>query len=98
MSSFVPSQHSRLIPARSYSSEAWEQKRMIISQLYRDEARSLNNVLVVLAQEHDFRPTPAMLKKRITKWSLDRKRKQLDMLVALRLASQREALGKETIF
>jgi hypothetical protein len=34
---------------------------MIISQLYRDEARSLNDVLVILAQEQDFRPTYASL-------------------------------------
>lgn len=39
-----------------------------------------------------------MIKKRITKWSLDRKHKQQDMLVALRLASQREAQGKDTAF
>ena len=39
-----------------------------------------------------------MLKKRIAKWSLDRKRKQSDMLVALRLAFQREAQGKKTVF
>lgn len=60
MASFVP-QPSRLIPARSYSPEEWEQKRTIISQLYRDEARSLNHVLVILAQEHGFRPTHASL-------------------------------------
>ena len=57
MASLVPSQPGRHIPARSYSAEAWEQNRMIISQLYRDEARSLNDVLVILAQEYDFRPT-----------------------------------------
>ena len=39
-----------------------------------------------------------MLKKRIAKWSLDRKHKQSDMLFALRLASQREAEGKKTVF
>ncbi|KAF2177096.1 hypothetical protein K469DRAFT_604656, partial [Zopfia rhizophila CBS 207.26] len=97
MALFVPSQPSRLIPARSYSSEEWEQKRTIISQLYRDEARSLNDVLVTLAQEHHFRPTYATL-KRIAKWSLHRNRKHTDMLLALRLASQREAQGKKTIF
>ena len=39
-----------------------------------------------------------MLKRRIAKWSLERKRKKSDMLAAIRLASQRQAQGKETIF
>ena len=39
-----------------------------------------------------------MLKKRITKWDLDRNHKHADMLCALRLAFQREAQGKKTVF
>jgi hypothetical protein len=46
-----------LTPAQSYSPEVWEQKRLIITQLYRDEAKSLHDVRVILAQQHDFRPT-----------------------------------------
>jgi hypothetical protein len=40
----------------------------------------------------------AMLKKRIKKWSLDRNKKHADMLVALRLALEREAMRKKTVF
>jgi hypothetical protein len=37
----------------SYSKEEWEQKRPIITQLYRDEEKSLDHVRSVLAQrEH----------------------------------------------
>ena len=39
-----------------------------------------------------------MLKKRIQKWDLDRNHKQADMLYALRLAFQRQAQGKKTVF
>jgi hypothetical protein len=39
-----------------------------------------------------------MLKKRIKKWDLVRKHKQADMLCALKLAFQREAQDKKTIF
>ena len=39
-----------------------------------------------------------MLKKRIKSWDLDRNHKQADMLYALRLAFQREAQDKKTIF
>lgn len=39
-----------------------------------------------------------MLKKRIKKWYLERKHKHADMLFALRLALEREAKGKKTVF
>jgi hypothetical protein len=39
-----------------------------------------------------------MLKKRINKWSLDKKRKRADMLGALRIALEREAQGKGSVF
>jgi hypothetical protein len=39
-----------------------------------------------------------MLKKRIKKWDLERKNKHTDMLFALRLALDREAKGKKTVF
>ena len=39
-----------------------------------------------------------MLKKRIHRWDLDKKHKEPDMLVALRMALAREAQGKKTIF
>lgn len=39
-----------------------------------------------------------MLKKRINKWNLDKKRKEADMLGALRVVLEREAQGKKSIF
>ncbi|PMD39616.1 hypothetical protein L207DRAFT_583479 [Hyaloscypha variabilis F] len=85
----------------SYSKEEWEQKRPIITQLYRDEEKSLDHVRSVLAQQ-SFRPTEdfsaAMLKKRIKKWDLDRKHKQPDMLYAVKIALERESQGKKTAF
>lgn len=39
-----------------------------------------------------------MLKKRIGIWNLDKKHKELDMLVGLRIALAREAQGKKTTF
>jgi hypothetical protein len=46
-----------LTPAQSYSSEEWEQKRSIITHLYRDETKSLYDVRIILVQQHAFRPT-----------------------------------------
>jgi hypothetical protein len=42
--------------AQAYSSAEWEQKRQIITQLYRDEEKSLRDVMFVLAQQL-FHPT-----------------------------------------
>ena len=39
-----------------------------------------------------------MLKKQIKSWDLDRNHKQADMLYALRVALQRAAQGKKTVF
>jgi hypothetical protein len=99
---------------RSYAAEEWEKMRLFITQLYRDEAKPLHIVQVILAQNHEFRPrqvpcsklwaklltyfSASMLKKRIRKWELDRNKKNADMLFALKLAFDREAMGKKTVF
>ncbi|KAE9372648.1 hypothetical protein N431DRAFT_457350 [Stipitochalara longipes BDJ] len=82
---------------QSYSADEWEQKRSIITQLYRDENTCLDHVRSILAQQ-EFRPTAVMLKKRIKKWNLDRNHKQADMLHAVRVALERQSLGKRTAF
>ncbi|CZR67524.1 uncharacterized protein PAC_17423 [Phialocephala subalpina] len=86
-----------LKPAQTYTSQEWEQKRPLITRLYRDESRTLYQVRLALAQE-TFRPTEAMLKKRIKKWDLNRNFKEADMIYALNLALEREKSGKQTEF
>ncbi|KAH7333184.1 hypothetical protein BKA65DRAFT_41113 [Rhexocercosporidium sp. MPI-PUGE-AT-0058] len=86
-----------LHPAKSYTPQQWEQKRALITRLYRDEANTLHQVRLALA-EGRFRPTEPMLKKRIKKWGLDRKLKEADMIYALRLALERGKSGKQTEF
>jgi hypothetical protein len=99
---------------RSYTAGEWEEKRLVITQLYRDEAKPLHIVQVILAQNYEFLPrqvrcsklwtkcliyfSAAMLKKRIRKWELDRNKKNADMICALELALDREAMGKKTVF
>ncbi|OCT45116.1 hypothetical protein CLCR_05986 [Cladophialophora carrionii] len=84
--------------ARAYSEDQWEQKKALFSRLYRDKGKSLGDVQAILAKEYDFHPTVAMLKTRIRKWGLDRKNKRPDMLYALRVVLERQALGKDTSF
>jgi hypothetical protein len=44
-------------PARSYSLEEWEEQREFITRLYRDEAKSMQELRLALAQTHSFYPT-----------------------------------------
>lgn len=57
MAFLAVSSSSILTPAQAYSAEEWEEKRSIITQLYREEAKKLHDVRVILASQHDFRPT-----------------------------------------
>ncbi len=42
---------------RCYSASEWSQKQTVITQLYRDSRRSLKEVRVILAQQHELYPT-----------------------------------------
>ncbi|KAH6717079.1 hypothetical protein BKA61DRAFT_573140 [Leptodontidium sp. MPI-SDFR-AT-0119] len=86
-----------LKPAQQYSSQEWEQKRSLITKLYQDSNKTLYQIRLDLAQQ-GFRPTEPMLKKRIKKWDLDRKNKHADMIYAVRVALERERVGKQTNF
>jgi hypothetical protein len=57
MTSITIPQPTIVPPARSYSTEAWEQKREVITKLYRQDAKTLKEVRAILADEHDFWPT-----------------------------------------
>ena len=58
-STVVP--HVIVVPsARSYSAEEWEEKREVIAKLYCVYNNTLKDVQVILAEQHDFRPTLAL--------------------------------------
>jgi Clr5 domain len=58
MTSIIIFSQPTLVPsARSYSNEEWDEKREIITRLYRGDGKTLKEVRVTLADQHDFRPT-----------------------------------------
>jgi len=57
MTSFPPPTSTISTSIQSYSADEWERKRQVITQLYRDEAKPLHIVQVILAQQYGFRPT-----------------------------------------
>jgi hypothetical protein len=57
MASFPPPTSTISTSIQSYNADEWEQKRLVITQLYRDEAKTLRIVQAILAQQYGFRPT-----------------------------------------
>ena len=85
-------------PIERYSQLQWEQQRPIITQLYSQENRKLNDVCVILAQQYGFKATERMLKHRIRQWHLDKKQKGHEMRAIVRISRQRKSQGKESRF
>lgn len=56
MDLMADNRHVSLTPAQSYTETQWETKRSLITKLYRDDAKPLQQLRLVLAQ-HNFRPT-----------------------------------------
>jgi tetratricopeptide (TPR) repeat protein len=54
--------------------------------------------LPLLRQAYTGLSSPSMLKKRIHKWSIDRKNKEKDIIAALRISLSRRSIGKRTSF
>ncbi|KAK9425966.1 hypothetical protein SUNI508_12767 [Seiridium unicorne] len=61
----------------------WDRKRHIITELYRDQNRRLVEVMAIMAQEHDFKATTRMYKKRFLKWGIGKKLREEHLLQIL---------------
>ena len=57
VSGIIMASSAALTPAQPYFSEELDKKRDIITQLYREESMRLQDLRIVLAQEHPFRST-----------------------------------------
>jgi hypothetical protein len=57
MTSIIIPQPTLVSSVRSYSPDEWEEKQQIIAQLYRGEGKTLKEARLILAEQHDFRPT-----------------------------------------
>ncbi|KIW62935.1 hypothetical protein, variant [Phialophora macrospora] len=76
----------------------WLPHRATITRLYRDEGRSLKEVMVIMAEQYGFKATPKMYKARIARWGLDKKNKRHEVKEILWRRAGRKLLGKESEF
>ncbi|KAH8645447.1 Clr5 domain-containing protein [Xylariales sp. PMI_506] len=74
---------------RYASSSDWARHRPLITQLYRDERRTLGEVSRILETEYGFYATVRMYKKRLEEWGLGKKLKEDEVLQILRVLSIR---------
>ncbi|PVH89553.1 hypothetical protein DL98DRAFT_647299 [Cadophora sp. DSE1049] len=82
---------------RSGPSKAqWECHRSQIIRLYRDENLKLKEVMVIMKQE-GFVATGRMYKDRMKKWGLAKNIKEHEAIAILRIKSERDAAGKDTL-
>jgi hypothetical protein len=79
-------------------STEWDRLRPIIKRLYTDEGKTLNEVMTIMARDHNHRANIRMYKHRIKRWGLDKKTKEHEAWAILRKNMQREAVGKQSAF
>lgn len=76
----------------------WEQHRDTITKLYRDQDLHLDEVISIMARDHQFFANQRMYKTRIKKWGIDKNQKAKEVGYMLKVKQQRAALGKDTEF
>ncbi|ETI19309.1 hypothetical protein G647_09141 [Cladophialophora carrionii CBS 160.54] len=76
----------------------WQPHRATITRLYRDEGRSLTEVMVIMAEEYGLKATTKMYKSRIARWGLDKKNKRHEVKEILWQRASRRSLGKKSEF
>ncbi|KAK5400946.1 hypothetical protein LTR06_011068 [Exophiala xenobiotica] len=82
----------------SYTSAEWRRHRLLITQLYFKEGRTLKDMAEYLKKEFDFAPTERMYKRRLHTLGLDKKKKEHEMLDLVRQGLQQKGEDKDKVF
>ncbi|KAJ2906532.1 hypothetical protein MKZ38_001175 [Zalerion maritima] len=80
------------------SKEAWAAHKERITTLYKEEGKTLKQVMAIMERDHNFSATVKMYKSRITEWGIDKKLKGDEILAVLRMRAERDAQGRRTEF
>src|SRR5258708_30098314 len=73
--------------------EAWEAYRATIIRLYRDEDRTLKDVMQIMQAQHDFRATAKMYKSRLTAWDIRKYMTWAEREAACRVIKVKQGTG-----
>jgi hypothetical protein len=77
------------------TTDEWENHRAAITRLYRDERKTLKEVITTMRQLYGFKATPEMYKKRISKWDIRRNLRWSEREDACRVVKQRLLAGEK---
>ncbi|KAK6080098.1 hypothetical protein SCUP234_05454 [Seiridium cupressi] len=103
-SASTPSRDRVARQASRYATNAdWDRKRHVITELYRDQNRRLVEVMAIMAQEHDFKATTRMYKKRFLKWGIGKKLREEHLLQILIILGSfrnrsKDCAGEQLVF
>jgi tetratricopeptide (TPR) repeat protein len=87
--STVEFRSSQTVPTK----EAWEAHRATIIRLYRDEDRTLKDVMQIMQAQHDFRATAKMYKSRLTAWDIRKYMTWAEREAACRVIKEKQGTG-----
>ncbi|KAK3939983.1 Clr5 domain-containing protein [Diplogelasinospora grovesii] len=74
----------------------WIVAKPIINRLYKDEQRTLKEVMAIMEMEHNFHATPKMYKTRLKEWGISKTVKSTEVVAALQTLENYQAVGKSS--
>jgi len=75
----------------------WQLQKPTITSLYRDQNKTLKEVMQFMAEKHNFYGSVKMYKSHIRKWGIDKNMKARDAAEIIRQQKARAALGKSSV-
>ncbi|KAI1777269.1 hypothetical protein F4818DRAFT_409806 [Hypoxylon cercidicola] len=79
------------------TADDWAAQRPYITTLYRDENRTLKDIMQIMQEKHQFFATVRMYKARFQKWGIEKKIKAEEAVEIFRQQTARAAAGKPTV-
>lgn len=79
------------------TTDDWATQRPYITTLYRDENRTLKDIMQIMQEQHQFFATVRMYKARFQKWGIEKKIKAEEAVEIFRQQTARAAAGKPTV-
>ncbi|OTA95626.1 hypothetical protein M434DRAFT_393672 [Hypoxylon sp. CO27-5] len=79
------------------TADDWAAQRDYITTLYRDENRTLKEIMQLMQEKHQFFASVRMYKARFQKWGIEKKIKAEEAVEIFRQQTARAAAGKPTV-
>ncbi|CAM1501680.1 Fc.00g036640.m01.CDS01 [Cosmosporella sp. VM-42] len=86
-------------PTRPGSTQDWEDRRAIITELYWNEDKGLQEVIKIMKVAHGFSATPRQYKTQFSRWKIEKNVKTHEMMAIVHIQDRRRDIeDKDTLF